>query len=159
MTLRTRVTLAAGFAVLLTVVATSVAVYLVVRGNLHDQIDQSLRHDSPASTTQSHRLARDSSAVPHGLPLVQDVFGQLVDGDGEVTAMFDNRPLPVTAEVLAVARGERAEVFFDAEIDGRPVRVYATSAGPGAALEVGRSLGEVEQALQRLVLKIGRAHV
>jgi len=151
MTLRTRVTLAAGFAVLLAVVAVSVAVYVVVRGNLHAQIDDSLRH-----RPLGHQEGFPSypSTVPHHVPLVQDVFLQIVDRDGEIVTTFDDRPLPVTADVLAVARGERQETFFDAEIDGTPVRAYATSAGQGTALEVGRSLAEVEQALRQLVITL-----
>jgi len=151
MRLRTRVTLAAGFAVLLAVVAVSVAVYVVVRGNLHAQIDDSLRH-----RPLGHQEGFPSypSTVPHHVPLVQDVFLQIVDRDGEIVTTFDDRPLPVTADVLAVARGERQETFFDAEIDGTPVRAYATSAGQGTALEVGRSLAEVEQALRQLVITL-----
>jgi two-component system sensor histidine kinase MprB len=148
--LRTRVTLAAGFAVLLAVVAVSIAVYVVVRTNLHDQIDDSLSH-RPLSRQD---LAHDMSTVPEHVPLVRDVFMQLVDGDGEVVTTFNDRPLPVTAEVLAVARGERDEVFFDAEVDGASVRVYATDAGDGTALQVGRSLAEVDDALRQLVLAL-----
>ncbi len=76
---------------------------------------------------------------------------QVVDRDGEIVTTFDNRQLPVTADVVAVARGERDETFFDAEIGDTSVRVYATSAGRGRALQVGRSLTEVEQALRQLV--------
>jgi two-component system sensor histidine kinase MprB len=147
-TLRTRVTLAAGFAVLLAVAAVSVVVYLVVRDNLHDQIDDSLSH----RPLEGQGLPHDPpSGAPDHVPLVQDVFMQVVDGDGEIVTSFDNRTLPVTADVLAVARGDRSEVFFDADIDGTSVRVYAAGAGDGTALEVGRSLAEVEQALRRLV--------
>ncbi len=41
MTLRTRVTLAAGVAVLLAVVGLSVAVHVVVRANLRHEVDES----------------------------------------------------------------------------------------------------------------------
>ncbi|MGH9247263.1 MAG: ATP-binding protein [Acidimicrobiales bacterium] len=143
-------TLAAGFAVLLAVVAVSIAVYIVVRNNLHDQIDDSLRHRPAEEQGDVHA----PSAVPLNVPLVRDVFMQLVDGDGEIVTTFDDRRLPVTADVLAVARGLRDEVFFDAEIDGTSVRVYATSAGQGAALELGRSLTEVDEALRRLVVTL-----
>jgi two-component system sensor histidine kinase MprB len=151
MTLRARVTLAAGVAVLLAVVAVSIAVYVVVRANLYEQIDDSLSHRPLA---EQRLLAHDTSAVPRHLPLVEDVFMQVVDRDGGAVTIFDNRPLPVTPDVLAVARGEREESFFDADVDGTPVRVYVTSAGQGTAVEVGRSLTEVEQALRQLVLTL-----
>jgi two-component system sensor histidine kinase MprB len=150
MRLRTRVTLAAGLAVLLAVVAVSVAVYLVVRGNLYDQVDESIRHDGPVSGIP-HRFPPGTSTVPRHLPLVRDVSMQMVDRDGGVVTVFGDWPLPVTAEVLAAARGEREEVFLDANVDGTSVRVYATSTGEGTALQVGRSLNEVEQALRQLV--------
>jgi two-component system, OmpR family, sensor histidine kinase MprB len=149
-TLRTRVTFAAGFAVLLAVVAVSIVVYVVVRGNLRQQIDQSLRHRPDQQQSRQH----DPMDVPRHLPLVQDIYMQVVNRDGEVVTIFDDRPLPVTGEVLAVARGERVEAFFDAEIDGTSVRVYATGAGQGQALQVGRSLAEVEQAMRQLVLAL-----
>jgi two-component system sensor histidine kinase MprB len=150
MTLRTRVTLAAGLAVLLAVLAVSIAVYVVVRGNLYEQIDDSLSHRQLGGRI----LAHDTSTVPEHLPLVQDVFMQVVDRDGGIITTFDDRPLPVTAEVVAVARGEREETFFDADVNGTSVRVYAASAGEGIALQVGRSLTEVEQALRQLVLTL-----
>src|SRR6266511_2280780 len=131
MTLRTRVTLAAGVAVLLAVVAVSAAVYVIMRGDLYGQIDESLSHYRPASgSVGQHAVPPDASALPR------------------------DRPLPVTAEVLAVARGERRDAFFDVDLAGTPVRVYVASAGEGAALQVGRSLIEVEQALRQLVLTL-----
>jgi two-component system sensor histidine kinase MprB len=156
MTLRTRVTLAAGLAVLLAVVSLSIVVYVVERGNLRAQIDESLTHYRLASgSVGQHGFPHDDTATATpDVPLVQDVFRQVVDSDGEVVTVFDDRPLPVTADVLAVARGERDEVSFDADVDGTSVRVYVTSAGDGEALQVGRSLAEVDQALRRLVVAL-----
>ncbi|MGH9015207.1 MAG: ATP-binding protein [Acidimicrobiia bacterium] len=149
MTLRTRVTLAAGFAVLVAVVAVSIAVYVVERGNMREQVDDSLSHD-PVSGSAEHSAQDETSTVPRDLPLVQDVYKQIVDRDGEILDTFDDRSLPVTADVLAVARGERDEALFDADVNGTPVRVYVTSAGRGAALQVGRSMSEVEDSLRQL---------
>ena len=147
MTLRTRVTLATGFAVLLAVVAVSIAVYVTMRGNLYAQIDESLRHGQ----AEQHDLPSSTLDVLEHLPQVQDTFVQLVDRNGEIVSTFDDRPLPVTADVLAVALGDRAEAFFNADIDGTPVRVYASSEEQGTALQVGRSLTEVEQTLRQLM--------
>ncbi len=154
MTLRTRVTLAAGLAVLLAVVAVSTTVYVIMRGTLYRQIDESLSHNRPASGSEQHSVPPDASAVPEHLPPAQQVFRQEVDRDGTIVAMVGDRRLPVTAEVLAVARGERRDAFFDADVGGTPVRVYVASAGPGMALQVGRSLTEVEQALRQLALTL-----
>jgi two-component system sensor histidine kinase MprB len=154
MTLRTRVTLAAGFAVLLAVVGVSIAVYVVERGNLHDQIDkslveesESLRHDGPVG----RHLRRDAATLPEHLPLVQDVYMQVIDRRGDIVTTLDDRPLPIPAEVKAVARGERPETFLNADVDGTSVRVYVIPIGNEGALQVGRSLTEVEQTLGQLV--------
>jgi two-component system sensor histidine kinase MprB len=146
------VTLAAGVAVLLAVVAVSIVVYVVVRNNLYEQIDDSLTHRGRPLTQQS--LAHDTSTAPRHLPLVRDVYMQVVDQDGEAVTIFNDRPLPITPDVVAVARGEREEAFFDADVDGTSVRVYVASVGQGTALQVGRSLTEVEQALRQLVLTL-----
>ncbi len=137
MSLRARVTLAAGFAVLLAVLAMSIAVYVVERGSLRDQIDRSLISESPPrhdDTTASHRVP--PATAPEHLPLVRDAYMQVVDGNGNVVSVFDNRTLPVTADVLAVARGQRQDAFFDADVKAprcgftslRPVRGLCRSA-------------------------------
>jgi two-component system sensor histidine kinase MprB len=151
MRLRTRVTFAAGVAVLLAVMAVSVTVYVVVRDGLYGQVDESLRHNGSG---EQHRFPHDTSTAPEHLPLAREVYLQTVDRGGEIISVYDDRPLPVTAEVLAVARGDRDEVYFDAEVDGVPVRVYATATRAGAVLQVGRSLTEVEQTLRQLVVAL-----
>lgn len=151
MTLRTRVTLAAGIAVLIVVLGLHAAVFTVVRANLRDQVDESLRHSVP----EAHGVAPEdmlSSNVPEHVPLVHEAFMQVVDANGEIIDVFDDRSLPVTDEVLAVARGERQDAFFDVQIDDTRVRVYAVPAGDGTAVEVGRSLTDVERTLHRLGL-------
>jgi two-component system sensor histidine kinase MprB len=157
-TLRTRVTLAAGVAVLLAVVGVSVGVYAVQQRNLHNQIDQSLVH----SAQEQHGFPHDRttpSTVPRHLPLAEQVFMQVVDRDGDVVEVVGERSLPVTADVVAVARGERAETFSNAEVDDTPVRVYTTAAGEGEALQVGRSLTETEQTLRQLALALAAISV
>ena len=149
MTLRTRVTFAAGVAVLVAVVAVSVTVFVVVRANLRDRIDDSLRDHA----FQEHDLPTTEALAAH-VPLVEDVFMQVVESDGEVVATLEERALPVTAAVRAVARGDRAEAWFDADVDGTPVRVVATSPRPGIAVEVGRSLAEVDETLRRLLVAL-----
>ncbi|MGH9133723.1 MAG: ATP-binding protein [Ilumatobacteraceae bacterium] len=149
MTLRARVTLAAGVAVLVTVMAVSTAVFVVVRGNLRDQIDDSLRDHAD----QQHEVPSAEGDLSH-VPLVDDVYIQVVDDDGRIVATFDDRPLPVTPAVRAVARGDRPEAWFDADVDGTPVRILVTSPEPGVVFEVGRSLADVDETLRELLLAL-----
>ena len=148
MTLRARVTLSAGVAVLVAVVAVSISVFAVVRGNLRDQVDDSLREHA----AQAHDVPLTAGGA-HG-PLMEDVYLQAVDADGDIVTSFEDRPLPVTAAVRAVARGARDEAWFDADVDGTPVRVAVTSPRPGLAFELGRSLAEVDEALDRLLVAL-----
>jgi hypothetical protein len=116
----------------LVVLGLHAAVYTIVRANLRDQIDESLRDSAPGE----HGVTADqmlTGTSPQHLPITHQAYLQLVDSRGEIVAAFDDRTLPVTNEVLAVARGERDEAFFDADIDGTPVRVYATPAEEGTA--------------------------
>ncbi|MGH8775444.1 MAG: ATP-binding protein [Jiangellaceae bacterium] len=142
-------TLAAGVAVLVAVVAVSVTVFVVVRGNLRDQIDESLRDH----VTQQHDIPTTETDAAH-VPLIEDVYAQVVDSDDGIVTTFDNRPLPITDAVRAVARGQRAEAWFDADVDGTPVRIAVTSPEPGVAFEVGRSLAEVDETLRKLLLAL-----
>lgn len=147
MTLRTRVTLAAGVAVLIAVVAVHVAVYAVVRSNLRDQIDDSLRDHAG----QQHEIPSSTETEEDHFPLVDDVYMQVVDADGTIVTAFDDRRLPVTEAVRSVARGDIGEEWFDATVDGTPVRILVTSPEPGIAFEVGRSLAEVDGTLHQLL--------
>ena len=153
MTLRARVTLAAGVAVLVAVVAVSITVFLVVRANLRDQVDDWLREHSAQQVVQRHDLSRTETDGAH-VPLIEDVYMQVIDADGRVVTVLDDRPLPITSVVRAVARGDRAEALFETDVDGTRVRISVTSPQPGVALQLGRSLAEVDETLNRLLVAL-----
>ncbi len=67
----------------------------------------------------------------------------------EMNYSTNSLPPAVVAAAVTVR-----DAFFDVDLAGTPVRVYVASAGEGAALQVGRSLIEVEQALRQLVLTL-----
>jgi two-component system sensor histidine kinase MprB len=147
MTLRARVTVAAGLAVLLAVIAVSITVYLVVRRDLYDQIDDSLlSHAARAHTGDTHATTNELPDVGYG-------FAQLVDADGNVVGGGDI-PLPVTPEVIAVARADRSRALFTAAVDGESYRILATPQGDDTALEIGRPLAETEDTLRRLLVAL-----
>jgi two-component system, OmpR family, sensor histidine kinase MprB len=161
MSFRLRVTLAAGAATLLVVVAVSAAVYVQVRRDLRGQVDDSLGRNVVAS------LDLEDVELPSGTELADrmtagerfpftDRFMQVVDSDGDVVRNYTETALPVTEEVVEAARGERSSFFYDDETaDGTPVRVRAVSVGDGLAVQFGRSLDEVHESLRQLVVTLG----
>ncbi len=81
------------------------------------------------------------------------VFGQLADANGDVLALDDSFALlPVTTQTREIAGGEQSQAFSDATVDGVPVRILTIPGPEGTALQLARSLAEVDDTLARLVL-------
>jgi len=164
---RVRVTLAAGAAVLVVVAAVSTAVYVLVRQDLRDQIDDSLQTNRVPREIAVNAPFTESIQRRSGAPfvdqLVEDRYLQLVDADGDVVVSHAERGLPVTDEVVDIAQGEEDEWFYDSSVDGTPVRVYAVSvvdqAGERYAIQFGRSLVEVNDSLRQLVVVLAGVSV
>ena len=156
MSYRLRLTLAAAAAVAVAVVGASAATYGLVRSELRGQVDETL--ESRAETLPSLRLFGD----PHGelfLGIPPEPFGgvavftQLVRADGSVILPRDTRTeLPVSEKAQRAANGEIAKPFFeDATVEGTHVRVLTLPLDePGYALQVARSLEEVDSVLRRV---------
>jgi two-component system, OmpR family, sensor histidine kinase MprB len=161
MSFRLRVTLAAGAATLLVVVAVSAAVYVLVRRDLREQVDDSL------GGAVAVGLDREDLVLPNEAELAdrltggeqfpfRDRFMQVIDSDGDVVRNYTETALPVTEEVVDVARGERSSFLYDDETgDGTPVRVRVTSIADGLAVQFGRSLDEVHESLRQLAVTLG----
>lgn len=153
MSFRTRVVLLSATAVTLAIVVASVLVYVLVRSELRGRVDSDLRTD--AARTFADPIVRDGRLVlptgPLGGPTLS---AQLVEaGSGDVIGPSDRTiRLPVTAETRSVAAGERAAFFEDVNADGTHVRVYTTEVERGEALQVARSLEEVDEVLDELAL-------
>jgi two-component system, OmpR family, sensor histidine kinase MprB len=160
--LRRRLALAAAAAVAVAVLLASVAAYLLVRGQLRAEIDDSLQ--SRAETiTHVGRVMPDQGLVPERRipPPGFEVGGavpyvQLVGEDGRVLARGADRVrLPVEARDIRRARGEDGTALRDAEVAGEHVRVMTASLPGGGAIMIARSLGEVDQVLADLRLILG----
>jgi two-component system sensor histidine kinase MprB len=81
------------------------------------------------------------------------VFGQLADSSGDVLALDDSFALlPVTSTTREIAAGQQPEAFSDATVDGVPVRILTIPGPPGTALQLARSLAEVDDTLEQLIL-------
>ena len=156
MSFRTRLTLAAAAAVAVAVVAASAITYAVVRNELRGEVDETLQ--SRAETLPRLRILGDPQGEQFlGIPPERfggvAVFTQLVRDDGAaVTPPETAAELPVSERALRAARGEVDGPFYeDANVEGTHVRVLTIPlADEGYALQVARSLEEVDRVLGRV---------
>ena len=158
MALRTRLTLLAAGAVGITVVLASVVCYLVMRGELREQVDNALGRQgglvvraAPVVTELQDRFELRLPAPPPraggSAPYVQ-----ILDPDGEVFRRGDRGvpAIPVTARDRKVAAGEVEGYVADRTVDGDHVRVSTMPTPGGGAFQLGRSLEGVDSTLSRL---------
>ena len=156
MSFRARLTIAAAAAVAVAVVGASAVTYALVRNELRGQVDETLR--SRAATLPRLRLLGNRDGEQFlGIPPEPfggvAVFTQLVRADGTaITPPDTSAELPVSERAQEVARGEVTDPFYeDATVDGTHVRVLTLPVDePGYALQVARSLEEVESVLRRI---------
>jgi two-component system sensor histidine kinase MprB len=159
MSLRRRVTVMSALVVGTTLVLASGICFLVMRGELRGQIDDSLRDQG----AQTARLPPNGNPgdFPRRVPQPQRRTGtaqsyvQFVAADGAVrTRPFlgaDEPRLPVTTTVRALARSTRsASVLEDAHADGVHVRMLTVALPGRGAVQLARSLASVDRALDRL---------
>jgi two-component system sensor histidine kinase MprB len=156
MSYRVRLTLASAAAVAVAIVGASVVTYALVRSELRSQVDDTL--ESRAGDLPP-RL--DIIGDPNGeqfLGLRPERFGgvavftQLVREDGQaITPPGASGRLPVSERAQAAARGEVEGAFFeDAHVQGTHVRVLTLPLGQGYAVQVARSLEEVDRVLAQI---------
>jgi two-component system sensor histidine kinase MprB len=145
---RLRVTLLAGAAVAIAVVVASGLVYVVVRHQLLGEVDSSL-------VNRARDFSEHPGPVPGIVPLGPraslggpPTYLQVVaaDGSGAVVAL----PGQKQAQKLAASGGR--PFFADGTVQHVHVRVYAEPVAEGLAVQVARSLGEVDHTLHRLGL-------
>jgi len=148
---RLRVTALIAVAVAVASIGAAVAIYVVVQDQLTSQVDRTLA-ETAGAVLRGPRP--DDRRPPFGRPpqLVsgrQDIFGQLVDSSGSVVRADLGEAVPalVTPEVREVAAGKRQPFYATAESGDVRVRVYVTPFGSGVALELARSLEDVDGAL------------
>ena len=153
MSFRARLTLVAAAAVAAAVVAASFAVYFIVRNDLRGTVDNGLR----ATAEQIEHLP------PHELGRVVTPPPEVGGTGGYVQIVLPNgstyRPppeavtLPVGKRERAIAKTGRGSFFRDMHVAGNDLRVLTVPyAAPGYAIQVARSLDEVNHVLGRLVI-------
>jgi len=78
---------------------------------------------------------------------------QVLAADGTIAAATDPT-LPVTSTATEVARGDGDAVLETVTVQGAPVRVLTVPLPRGGAVQLGRSLAEVEATLDRLTTRL-----
>jgi two-component system sensor histidine kinase MprB len=156
--LRRRIAVTAAAAVAVAVLLGSLVAYFVVRDTLRGQIDASLR--GPAvQMSSTFSVGVPPGATPETQPLqgpavfiqrVGERGNQVYGAVGSETARLGNRK-----EVQEVADGTRSPFFGDTEVDGVHVRYFTQRAPNGTAIQVARSMTEVDSALAKLRLGLG----
>jgi two-component system sensor histidine kinase MprB len=155
-TYRLRLVLATAAAVAVAVVGACGVAYALVRNELRSQVDETLA--SRARTLPSLRLLGDPNGEQFlGIPPERlggvAVFTQLVRADGRaITPPGTTAQLPVSARARGAALGRvRTPFYEDVRTEGTHVRVLTLPlGGEGYALQVARSLEEVDSVLRRM---------
>ena len=151
MSFRTRLALAAAAAVALAVVLASVIVYVVVRNELRAEIDRSLRQQQEEISRLPPDLVGRAVIRPDAELGAAEGYPQVVRDDGRI---FRPRgaeiALPVTERVLEVAAGARDSYLTDARVEGTHIRMITFPYAAGLAVQVARSLTEVDNTLDRV---------
>ncbi len=181
MTLRRRLMLAGAATVALTVMLAAVVSYVAVRAQLRGQVDDVLREQGQVvvraaeheraedryGMSRNHAAATGDDMALKGRGGMLEAPAQKLALPGHITRqaayvqLLDTRgrviqpgalPVGVRAADRAVARGAISERFFDARPAGRHLRVLTVPAPGIGAVQVGRSLGDVDDFLVRLRL-------
>jgi two-component system, OmpR family, sensor histidine kinase MprB len=160
MSLRTRLVLAAALAVALAVTAAAFFVYARTRGELHREVDTTLRERADSLVRNRDRPVRNP---PGGRPtanLPPPPLGgaggltQLVDRAGQVRGDPSTTQIPLVDGTTAVAAGTEAPFYDDVTVDGTPLRVYTTRWSRGVALQVARPLTETDAVVSDMGLAL-----
>jgi len=150
MSFRLRVTLLAAAAVAAAVAGSAAGVYVVVRHQLLGEIDSSLagrvrqfvEHPGPGGDLGYVQLGPQA---PLGGP---STYAQVIDSSGRGARVA--LPGLDHAKTLAATGGK--PFYTDGTVGDTHVRVYAAQVGEGIAIQVARSLAEVDHTLNRLGL-------
>lgn len=157
--------------VLATTVGVAAAILVTTARQLDAEVDRGLDSrvvavseslDAPRGRDLFGRRVRN----PLGealMPLRFDTVAQVVAPDGSVLLGLGEVDLPVTDEVLRIARDPSSQVHRSTvEADGRPYRTITVPLLPSGALQLGRDVSDIEAAKQAIVgwlVAIGTAAV
>jgi two-component system sensor histidine kinase MprB len=159
--LRRRLTLIAAASVGIAILLAALVVYLVVRGELRGQVDDTLRAQA-VLVQQNGDFALDGGNFPGPPPNAggRAPYSQIVATNGAVLQTRGGQALPVAASDRRVAAGQLGSSFEDATVNGSHLRIYTfhdtASTQPNApfpvAIQLARPLMQVDNILTHLRL-------
>jgi two-component system, OmpR family, sensor histidine kinase MprB len=168
MTFRRRIVVLAAGAVAAAIALAAVVTYVVVRQNLRDGVDASLRELRPKVVFVS-RVARAKGVAGEAGQRATGGADELFEAqlpptalggsagvvqatlpNGDVIRSASGPPLPTTSAVREVASGKRGESLRDATVRGEHARVLTTRGPDGSTLQIAKPLTDVDDTLGRL---------
>lgn len=151
MRFRTRVTLLAATAVAVAIVLASLAAWFAARAELRDQVDGLLRNQA-VGVQNAAFLDRPPDGGFRLRPFVDSqVNFQIVGSDGSVLRPINQTVhLPVTAIERNAALGHGDLRLRDVHVSGQHLRMITVPTDRGVAIELARSLSEVDGGLRGL---------
>ena len=157
MKLRTRIALIASLAVAVAVVLASIGAYFAARNELRDQVDESLVEVADQArgfqgllaTLGAPGVGRGRLFQPRTAFDVVYVQALLSDGNA-VYPTAQELTLPIAEADIAIVNGS-GSILRDVDVEGRHLRMITSSHDIGA-IQIGRSLDEVDAALSGLTV-------
>jgi two-component system sensor histidine kinase MprB len=164
MSLRIRLVLVVAAAVAAAVVLASALVFFLIRNELRNQVNRSLRaqveqiSNSPGLGLATQIPGRPKEYILHfrGLPLGSNPF-QIVDKTGATYRPeqgFNNVAplLPGVAQAQRVAAAKHGAFYFQSQYEGEHVRLLVTPFPGNTAIEVVASLKDIDHELAKIKL-------
>jgi two-component system sensor histidine kinase MprB len=152
MSLRRRLALVAAATVGVAAVLVAIVSYVAVAHELRSEVDDGLRRQA-ALIVENQFFPRPGVPIPAPPPREGEsaAYVQVVAPDGDVTPLR-GPSLPADAVARVIAASGRGEVVRDLRVAGTHLRVLTFGLPGGGALELGRSLEQVDNVVARLRL-------
>ncbi|HUR87415.1 MAG TPA: HAMP domain-containing sensor histidine kinase [Solirubrobacteraceae bacterium] len=154
MALRHRLTLLAAGTVGITVVLVSIVAFLVLRSELRGQVDDALAQQYTQVASRADRFGFGPELrfpAPPARGGAPSGPVQLLSPDGHrLLPSQSDLPVPVDDDDRAVAAGRERLVLRDTRADGVHLRVLTVAVPGGGAIQLARSLRNVDATLARL---------
>ena len=159
MSLRTQLALLSAISVAAAVIVVSLVAYFATRNRLINEVDDSLRERAMlvAEARGLPRHAPDFGGIRPGSftrdPYAQtDVFFQVIDAEGAVVGAPEGQEvlIPASDDAKAVAAGQSQAFISEENADGVHLRVLTSPGSQGEAVQIARSLEEIDASLSDL---------